>query len=86
MPPSRSGPIEAQRLAFGSPPAGLRVGDTVEWVNKDIFQHTATARDGSFNLVLPPNGRARVTLRRPGAIQVYCRYHPGMTMVLKVAK
>jgi plastocyanin len=71
-------------LAFGRPPTTLRVGDVIVWVNTDIFQHTATARDGSFDVILPPKGRARIVLRRAGAAQFYCRYHPGMTGVLAV--
>ena len=28
--------------------------DTVEWVNQDIFVHSATADDGSFDVELAP--------------------------------
>jgi plastocyanin len=72
-------------MAFGSVPAGLRIGDAIEWVNDDIFQHTATARDGSFDVILPPQSRVRTVLRRAGQIPFYCRYHPGMTGRLTVA-
>jgi plastocyanin len=72
-------------MAFGAAPAGLRVGDSIEWVNRDIFQHTATARDGSFDLVLAPDASGRVVLKKPGRLEVYCRYHPGMTLAFDVA-
>lgn len=77
--------ITMDKMAFGPPPAGLRVGDTVEWVNADMFQHTATARDGGFDVVIKPKQRARIVLRKAGVVQVYCRYHPGMMLTLKVS-
>lgn len=68
--------IDAMR--FGAPPAGLRVGDTIEWVNRDLFDHTVTARDKSFNVILPSNTKRRMVLRRAGSFAFYCIYHPGM--------
>src|SRR3546814_9845254 len=41
--------IVIDKMKFGPAPAELRAGDTILWVNKDLFRHTATARDGSFN-------------------------------------
>jgi plastocyanin len=73
-------------MAFGPAPAGLRVGDAIEWVNDDIFQHSATARDGSFDVSLPRKTRVRTVLRRAGLIGCYCRYHPGMSGALTVAE
>ena len=73
-------------MAFGPAPAGLRVGDTIEWVNDDIFQHSATATDGGFDVTLPPKTRVRAVLRRAGQVRFYCRYHPGMTGALTVAE
>ena len=29
-------------MAFGPSPSSIRAGDTIEWVNKDIVDHTAT--------------------------------------------
>ena len=68
-------------------PAALTVnsGDTIVWVNKDMFRHTATAKDGSFDIDLKP-GATGVTILKPGAISVVCRYHPGMRAMLKVSK
>jgi plastocyanin len=72
-------------MAFGPTPPELHVGDTIEWVNNDIFQHSATARDGAFDVDLPPKARSRTVLTRAGTIEFYCRYHPGMTGRLAVA-
>lgn len=73
-------------MKFGAVPANIHIGDTIEWVNRDIFRHTATARDGSFNVDLPAGAKAVVTLKRAGAVAFYCRYHPGMTGTLNVAR
>jgi plastocyanin len=71
--------VTIQQMRFGATPATLRVGDSIEWVNDDIFLHSATARDGSFDVELKPKAHARTTFQRPGTYPFACRYHPGMT-------
>jgi plastocyanin len=78
--------VTLQQMAFGPVPTGLRVGDTIEWVNSDIFLHSATARDKSFDIELKPKAHVRIVLKNPGRIAFYCRYHPGMMGTLVVAK
>ena len=78
--------IVIARMKFGPVPANLRVGDTIVWVNRDMFRHTATARDRSFNVDLPPASSAKVVVRRAGTIPFYCIFHPGMTGRLSVAR
>lgn len=77
--------IVIDRMAFGPAPSGLHVGDTIMWVNRDMFRHSATAADRSFDLDLPPGGSGRMTLMRAGAIAFSCKFHPGMKGVLVVA-
>ena len=85
-PPSRPAPTIAMAgMHFGPAPAGLRAGDTILFVNRDIVAHTATARDHSFDVVVQPHQSGRVTLRHGGAIAFYCRFHPTMQGVLQVA-
>jgi plastocyanin len=76
--------IMIDKMKFGKVPAGLHVGDRILWINRDIFQHSATARDGSFNVDLRSGARATVVVRHAGRIPFFCRYHPGMTGVLSV--
>jgi plastocyanin len=78
--------IVIDKMAFGPAPKSLRVGQTVTWENRDMFQHSATERGGGFDLVLKPHARGQTKLTRPGRVTVYCRYHPGMTLTLDVAK
>jgi plastocyanin len=76
--------VRIKDMTFGPAPATLKVGDTIRWQNDDILQHTATAKTGRFDLVLPPGKSATVTLQQAGKVTVFCRYHPGMTLQLTI--
>lgn len=78
--------VVIDKMKFGALPSGLRVGDTIQWVNKDMFRHTATAKDGSFNVDLAPGAKGTTRLTKAGAIAFFCRFHPGMTGQLAIAK
>jgi plastocyanin len=69
----------------GPAPEVLHVNDIVEWVNADIFQHTATAADGSFDVDLLAGAKGRTILKRVGVVDYFCRFHPGMQGRLEVA-
>jgi plastocyanin len=70
--------ITIQNLVFTPAEAHARVGDTVEWVNKDVLAHTATARNGDWDVMIGPNKTARLVLKKAGTIDYYCRFHPNM--------
>ena len=74
--------VVIDKMKFGTPPPNLRAGDIILWVNRDFFRHSATARDGSFNLDLPSRMSGRTVVKRTGAIPFFCKYHPGMKGVL----
>lgn len=78
--------VVMDKMKFGAVPKGIRAGDTILWVNRDIFRHTATARDGSFAIDLPAGKSGRTVVKRAGTIPFYCKYHPGMKGQLAVAK
>ena len=77
--------IAIQDLAFSPPEVSAKVGDTIEWVNKDVFAHTATARNGDFDVNQPPKKTVTSVLKRAGTVEYYCRYHPNMRAVLKIS-
>ena len=56
------------------------------WINKDIFRHTATARDRGFDVDLAPGAHARTTVSQAGTFSYYCRFHPGMTGTIQVGR
>jgi plastocyanin len=78
--------IVIEKMRFGAVPPNIDVGDTIVWINRDIVAHTATARDGSFDVGLPPGSTAKIVVSSPGTIEFYCRYHPTMRGSLVVAR
>ena len=72
------------KLKFGPVPGQLRKGDTILWVNKDFFRHSATAADHSFDVDLMPGKSEQTVLNKSGKIAFVCRYHPNMRGVLQV--
>jgi plastocyanin len=76
--------ITIDQMAYSPKTLSARVGDTIVWDNKDIFRHTATARDNTFDLDIDAGKKASVVLSKPGTVQVICRYHPDMTGQLMV--
>jgi len=78
--------IKIENLAFAPAQVSAEVGDTIEWTNADFVAHTATARDGTFDIMLPPNATGTFVLKTVGAIDYYCRVHPNMTAQITVSK
>ncbi|WP_416193675.1 cupredoxin domain-containing protein [Nitrobacter sp. TKz-YC01] len=77
--------ISIQDLVFMPAATAVKVGDTIEWVNEDIFAHTATARNGDWDVTLPPQRTIRLVLKKAGTIDYYCRFHPNMKARLTIA-
>jgi plastocyanin len=77
--------ITMENLVFAPAEVSAKVGDTIEWINRDEFAHTATARNGDFDVTLPPKKTVTSVLKKAGAIEYYCRYHPNMKAVLTIA-
>jgi plastocyanin len=78
--------IVMANMRFGPVPAGISAGDVILWVNRDMVRHTATARDGGFDVDLPARQSRRMTVSRAGSMAVYCRYHPAMRATLVAAR
>jgi len=77
--------IVMQDLVFAPAEVTAKVGDSIEWVNKDVFAHTATARNGDFDVNLPAKKTVTSVLTKAGTVEYYCRFHPNMKAVLKIA-
>jgi plastocyanin len=85
QPAPRTFTVVMDNMVFGALPKDAKVGDVIIWDNRDTVQHTATARDGSFDVRLQPNKKGRTTLKKAGNLAIYCIYHPMMRTTLKVA-
>jgi plastocyanin len=76
--------ISMENLVISPAEATAKVGDTIEWINKDIFVHTATARGGDWDVTMPPKKTVTLVLKKAGTIDYYCRFHPNMKATLTV--
>jgi plastocyanin len=77
--------VVMENLVVSPAEVSAKVGDTVEWINKDIFAHTATARNGDFDVTMPPKKTVTSVLNKAGTVEYFCRYHPNMKAVLTIA-
>ncbi len=56
------------------------VGTTVTWTNKDVEQHTVTARDKTFNSdAIAGDKTFTFTFSKAGSFDYFCLIHPHMT-------
>lgn len=78
--------VRIEKIAFAPKQVSAHVGDTIEWVNADIVAHTATARNGAWDLMLAPNATKRVALKAAGTVAYYCKFHPNMTGQIVIAE
>ena len=76
--------ISMENLVISPSETTAKVGDTIEWNNKDIFAHTATARNGDFDVTLAPKKTATLVLKKAGTVDYFCRFHPNMKATLVV--
>ena len=77
--------ITMENLVIAPAELSAKVGDTVELVNKDIFAHTATAKNGDFDVTMPPKKTVTMVLKKAGSVDYYCRFHPNMKATLTIA-
>ena len=75
-------------MAYSASPVTVKVGEAVEWINKDVVDHTATeknalkdaaAKDALWNVSVAPGRSATVVMKKRGTFDYFCRYHPNMT-------
>lgn len=63
----------------------VKRGDTIVWVNKDFFPHTATAQDRSFDSQEIGTTKSwKYVAKKDGTFHYICTLHPTMKGVLIV--
>jgi len=85
-PASRVVQIDIDRASFADAPSGIKAGDTIEWVNRDLFDHTSTSRSGLWDVTVPAGKKARVVMTKAGTFEYYCKLHPNMTSTVVVGR
>ncbi len=68
--------VTMDKLVFAPAEVKAKVGDTIEWINKDILAHTATATNGDWNVMIGPSKTEHLVLNKAGTVDYFCKYHP----------
>ena len=76
--------VTIDRLVFEPAEIEVRVGETVEWTNKDRIAHTATVK-GGWEVMIPPGKVATRVVEAGDTVDYYCRFHPNMKGRIVVA-
>jgi plastocyanin len=78
--------VKIEKLAFVPADVTAQVGDTIESVNADFVAHTATARNGAWDVLIPVDAKRNVVLKDKGTVDYYCKFHPNITGKILVGK
>ncbi|HMF26697.1 MAG TPA: cupredoxin family copper-binding protein [Pseudolabrys sp.] len=70
--------VTIDKLVFAPAEVNAKIGDTIEWVNKDSLLHNAKATNGDWTVNLPPKQNGQVVLKKAGTIDYSCTFHPNM--------
>ncbi len=91
---SRSNPVPASQpqthtvvidgMRFEPADLTIHTGDTIVWVNKDLFAHTATTEGTFDSRQIDPGGSWRLTFQTAGDLPYVCALHPTMKGMLRV--
>jgi plastocyanin len=71
--------VTIKGMKFTPADVTVHVGDIIEWTNADPFTHTATAKNGGWDVSLPPGKTGSVAVDKAGTVDYFCRFHPNMT-------
>lgn len=77
--------VKIDAVNYGPKSLTIQAGDTVVWINQDLFPHTVTAEDGSFDSGDIPGGKSwTYTFSEKGDVPYKCIYHKAMVGSLRV--
>ena len=77
--------VVIEQMRFNPPTLTVKRGDRVEWVNKDLFAHTASSGSKAFDSgSIAPNASWSYVAGRPGSYPYLCNFHPTMRGTLNV--
>ena len=71
--------VTIEKLQFSPQQLTVHHGDRIVWVNKDLFPHTVTANDKTFDSgSIAANGSWSLPAIRTGDYPYGCSFHPTM--------
>ena len=77
-PPPVTHTVTMEAVSFKPDPLAVKVGDSIVWVNRDPFPHTATAAGTFDSREMPPDASWTFRAAAPGEIRYVCAFHPTM--------
>ena len=84
QPPPQTHVVIIEGMQFAPADLTVRAEDTIVWVNKDLFTHTATAGDGAFDSkVIDPGKSWQFTPHSAGDFAYICQLHPTMKAMVR---
>jgi plastocyanin len=84
-PPPQTHTITIEGMRFEPADLTVRPGDTIVWLNKDLFAHTATAAGVFDSKQIEANGSSwRLTPTAIGDVPYICALHPTMKAMVRI--
>lgn len=85
MPEGATHTVTIEGMRFNPEKLTIEAGETVVWVNKDLFPHTATSKGGGFDSQQIASSESwRHTFGKTGKFAYVCTLHPPMKATIQV--
>ena len=81
--------VDQKNTAFSTSTLDVKLGDTVSFKNSDTTAHNVYSLSDAKTFDLgssAPNTVKKVTMDKPGTVDVECALHPSMRMKINVSK
>jgi plastocyanin len=77
--------VTIEAMQFQPAELSVAAGDSVVWINRDMFPHTATSKPGGFDSgTIDPDKSWTFTAQASGELAYVCIFHPTMKGTLRV--
>ena len=77
--PAAKNQVNIANFAFSPATITVKVGDSVNWTNKDSMGHSATADDNSWDSGVLAQGESKsIIFSKAGTFKYHCSVHPNM--------
>ena len=77
--------VEVKEYQYTPNTLKIHVGQTVTWINRDLFPHTVTADQRRFDShAIEAGGSWTFTAKKVGVTSYGCTFHPTMRGTLRV--
>jgi plastocyanin len=83
--PPRTHTVSMELVKFQPEKIIVKAGDSIVWINKDVFPHTVVSKPAGFDSREVAAGASwTFTPKTPGEFEYVCTLHPVMKGVLEV--